>query len=75
MSRSWEDMLSNPIEGERYKGESMNTLQDLIEAIRPILPNALVVDTNDEVIIQTGLVSDLGGILMPAFEREGESDE
>ena len=27
-------------------------------------------DTDDEVIIQTGLVSDLGGILMPAFERE-----
>jgi hypothetical protein len=48
----------------------MNTLQDLIEAIKAILPNALVVDTNDEVIIQTGLVSDLGGILMPAFERE-----
>jgi len=37
-----------------------------------ILPNALVVDTNDEVIIQTGLVSDLGGILMPAFERGEE---
>ncbi len=48
----------------------MNTLQDLIEAIKTTLPNALVVDTDDEVIIQTGLVSDLGGILMPAFERE-----
>jgi hypothetical protein len=48
----------------------MNTLEDLIEVIKTILPNALVVDTNDEVIIQTGLVSDLGGILMPAFERE-----
>lgn len=50
----------------------MNTIDDLINAIKIILPNALVVDTNDEVIIQTGLVSDLGGILMPAFEREGE---
>ena len=51
----------------------MDTLQDLINQIKTILPNALVVDTNDEVIIQTGLVSDLGGILMPAFEREGEN--
>lgn len=50
----------------------MNTIDDLITAIKIILPNALVVDTNDEVIIQTGLVSDLGGILMPAFEREGD---
>ena len=31
-----------------------------------------ILDTNDEVIIQTGLVSDLGGILMPAFEKEEE---
>ena len=45
-------------------------MQDLMVAIKTILPNALVVETNDEVIIQTGLVSDLGGILMPAFERE-----
>ena len=51
----------------------MDTLQDLIKQIKTILPNALVVETNDEVIIQTGLVSDLGGILMPAFDREGES--
>ena len=50
----------------------MNTMQDLIDLIKPILPNALVVETDDEVIIQTGLVSDLGGILMPAFEGEGE---
>ena len=50
----------------------MPTLQELTEQIKTILPNALVVDTNDEVIIQTGLVSDLGGILMPAFESEGE---
>lgn len=48
----------------------MDTMQDLMVAIKTILPNALVVETNDEVIIQTGLVSDLGGILMPAFERE-----
>lgn len=50
----------------------MNTIDDLINAIKTILPNALVVDTNDEVIIQTGLVSDLDGILMPAFERGEE---
>ena len=48
----------------------MQTMQDLIDAIKPILPNALLVETNDEIIIQTGLLSDLGGILMPAFKEE-----
>ena len=49
----------------------MQTMQDLIKAIETILPNSLVVETNDEVVIQTGLVSDLGGLLQPA-EREGD---
>ena len=48
----------------------MDTMEDLIKAIRSILPNALVVDTNDEVIIQTGLVADMGGLLSPAFNEE-----
>ena len=52
----------------------MDTIQDLINQIKAILPNALVVETNDEVIIQTGLVSDLGGILLPAFVGEGEGE-
>jgi hypothetical protein len=47
-----------------------DTIGDLMIAVKSILPNALVIETNDEVIIQTGLVSDLGGILTPAFERE-----
>jgi hypothetical protein len=49
----------------------MQTMQDLIEAIRPILPNALVIDTDDGILIETGLELDLGGILQP-MEREGE---
>ena len=48
------------------------TMQDLIDQIKVILPNALVVEADDEVIIQTGLVSDLGGLLYP-IEREGKS--
>jgi len=53
-------------------GGRMNTMQDLIDQIKVILPNALVVEADDEVVIQTGLVSDLGGLLYP-IEREGES--
>lgn len=53
------------------RGGGRMTMQDLIDQIKVILPNALVVEANDEVIIQTGLVSDLGGLLYP-IEREGK---
>lgn len=49
----------------------MNTMADLIEAIKPILPNALVIDTDDGILIETGLELDLGGLLQ-VMEREGE---
>jgi hypothetical protein len=48
----------------------MQTMQDLIEAIRPILPNALVIDTDSGILIETNLELGLGGLLQPI---EGES--
>jgi hypothetical protein len=53
------------------EGESMNTMQDLIDLIKPILPNALIIDTDEGVLIETGLELDLGGLLQ-TIEREGE---
>ena len=53
------------------RGGGRMTMQDLIDQIKVILPNALVVEADDEVVIQTGLVSDLGGLLYP-IERESE---
>ena len=47
----------------------MQTMQDLIEAIRPILPNALIIDTDSGILIETGLELGLGGLLQPI---EGE---
>jgi hypothetical protein len=41
----------------------MQTMQDLIDLIKPILPNALIIDT--------GLELGLGGLLQ-TIEREGE---
>jgi hypothetical protein len=49
----------------------MNTMEDLIEAIKPILPNALVIDTDSGILIETNLELGLGGLLQ-AIEREGE---
>ena len=47
----------------------MNTMQDLIEAIKPILPNALIIDTDTGILIETGLELGLGDILQ-TLERE-----
>jgi hypothetical protein len=49
----------------------MNTMQDLIDKIKPILPNALIIDTDSGILIETGLERDLGGLLQ-TLEREGE---
>ena len=49
----------------------MQTMQDLIDLIKPILPNALIIDTDEGVLIETGLELDLGGLLQ-TIEREGK---
>jgi hypothetical protein len=49
----------------------MNTMQDLIEAVRNILPNALIVDTDEGILIETNLQLGLGGLLEP-YERDEE---
>jgi len=49
----------------------MNTMQDLIEAVRTILPNALIVDTDEGILIETNLQLGLGGLLEP-YERDEE---
>jgi len=49
----------------------MNTMEDLIEAIKPILPNALVIDTDSGILIETNLELGLGGLLQ-TIEKEGE---
>ena len=41
----------------------MQTMADLIAAIKPLLPNALVIDTDSGIIIETGLELGLGGLL------------
>jgi hypothetical protein len=48
----------------------MQTMQDLIDLIKPILPNALVIDTDEGILIETGLELGLGGLLQPI---EGEN--
>ena len=48
----------------------MNTMQDLINAIKPILPNALIIDTDSGILIETGLELGLGGLLQTI---EGEN--
>ena len=49
----------------------MQTMQDLINAIKPILPNALVIDTDAGILIETNLELGLGGLLQP-METEGD---
>jgi hypothetical protein len=41
----------------------MQTMQDLVDAVRAILPNSLIIDTDDGIIIETGLELGLGGLL------------
>jgi len=56
---------------DRRERERVQTMQDLIEAIKPILPNALVIDTDSGILIETNLELGLGGLLQ-TIEREGE---
>ncbi len=49
----------------------MNTMQDLIDQIKTILPNALIIDTDSGILIETGLELGLGGLLQ-TIERGGE---
>ena len=48
----------------------MQTMQDLIDVIRPILPNAVIIDTEEGILIETNLELGLGGLLQP-METEG----
>ena len=49
----------------------MQTMQDLIDQIKTILPNALIIDTDSGILIETGLELGLGGLIQ-TYEREGE---
>jgi hypothetical protein len=51
--------------------QEIDTLQDLILWAKENMPSALIVETEGEIIIQTGLASSMGGYLHPT-EREGE---
>jgi hypothetical protein len=50
----------------------IETLEQLGEWIRTIMPNALVVDTEGELVIQTGLTYEMGGLLVPLDQEELE---
>jgi hypothetical protein len=54
------------------KLQEIDTIQDLREWVKDNLPNAIVVDCDDEIVIQTGLISTMGGYL---HEKGGEDDE
>ena len=49
--------------------QEIDTIQELREWVKENMPNALVVDCDDEVGLQTGLVSTMGGYL---HEKEEE---
>ena len=49
----------------------IDTIQELRQWVEENMPNALVVNCDDEVVIQTGLVSTMGGYL---HEKEGEDE-
>ena len=51
--------------------QEVDTIQDLIEWAKENMPDALIVETEGEIVIQTGLQSTMGGYLNPV-EREGE---
>ena len=51
--------------------QEVDTIQDLIEWAKENMPDALIVETEGEIVIQTGLQSTMGGYLN-AVEREGE---
>lgn len=52
--------------------KDIQTLEQLGEMIREIMPNALIVDTEGELIIQTGLNYDMGNLLTPLSAEELE---
>jgi hypothetical protein len=56
------------------KLQEIDTLQDLKLWVKENMPGALIVETEGEIVIQTGLISTMGGYLH-ATEREGESNE
>ena len=53
--------------------QEIDTLQDLIEWAKENMSGALIVETEGEIVIQTGLTSTMGGYLHP-IEREGEDE-
>jgi hypothetical protein len=53
------------------KLQEVDTIQELVEWTRENMPDALIVETEGEIVIQTGLQSTMGGYLHPV-EREGE---
>jgi hypothetical protein len=53
--------------------QEIDTLQDLILWAKENMPSALIVETEGEIIIQTGLESTMGGYLHP-IEREGDDE-
>jgi hypothetical protein len=53
------------------KLQEIDTLQDLKVWLEENMPGALIVETEGEIIIQTGLESTMGGYLHE-IEREGE---
>jgi PHP family Zn ribbon phosphoesterase len=52
--------------------QEIDTLQDLRLWVEENMPSALIVETEGEIIIQTGLESTMGGYLHPI---EGECDK
>jgi hypothetical protein len=57
--------------GQVMQLQEIDTLQDLILWAKENMLGALIVETEGEIIIQTGLESTMGGYLHP-IEREGE---
>ena len=53
--------------------QEIDTLQDLMQWVEENIPGALIVETEGEIIIQTGLESTMGGYLHPV-EREGDDE-
>lgn len=53
--------------------QEVDTLQELIEWAKENMPDALIVETEGEIVIQTGLQSTMGGYLHPV--EEGGRDE
>jgi hypothetical protein len=57
--------------GEVMQLQEIDTIQDLILWAKKNMPSALIVETEGEIIIQTGLESTMGGYLHE-IEREEE---